>query len=471
MKECKCFKNFEWLSRLVMIENELCVIGFYDEHLIVYNVDNSEILLKVLCGGGHRAWDIDFTLDENGRPTYGSVEIVFIKNRSVLRCKTALKQWQNVLKTPSYCSKIEAIKYCFTWRMGDISNHYCVTAGEENFINVLKIEENRDNSFSYEICEVLQGHLSSIRCLSVLRESDSSCLLISGGGRAQMKIYKIEFSYKRNTIMVKDLNSLKVNDNSNSSNPETRIMDLDSIYLSDITSCGYKFPNNESVLLSAACSDGLLRLFIYNTETNKIKQFQSISLKNCLMKTFFLNTNYSFLVGCGTANGQLIIYDLEELLLLLNSDEEYEDESFTSNSLLTSQVHENGITSIFVKYLDNEGILLITGSDSGFIDCSILKMSNDTSPTLKTICKWGAHNSNVTSVTYFMENIISASIDQRIRSWSLEKMNTGSWEYYSKDCKYVPIADVSSSTGWTSEHNFITILAGCGCLLLKSKIC
>ncbi|CAD5110835.1 DgyrCDS197 [Dimorphilus gyrociliatus] len=456
------FWNLDPINYLVLMKE--C---FYDEHLIVFNVKTSEILLKVLCGGGHRAWDIDFTLDENGRPTYGPVEIIFIKNRSVLRCKTDLKKLQYILKKPNYCSKIEAIKYCFTWRMGDISNHYCVTAGEENFINVLKIAENRDNSFSYEICEVLQGHLSNIRCLSVLRESDSSCLLISGGGRAQMKIYKIEFSYKMNNVITRDLLSIKVNDDSNSSNPETRIMDIDSIYLSDVKSCGYKFSDKESVLLTAACSDGLLRLFVYNMETNEIKQLNTVTLENCLMKAFFVNTSNDFLAGCGTANGQVIIYSLQELLA--NYTDDYEDESVALEDLITAQVHENGITAIFVKYLD-DGILLITGSDSGFIDCSLLKTSNDCCRTLKTLCKWGGHNSSVTSVTYSMENIISASIDQRIRSWSFERKNKNTWEYHSQDCKYIPIADVSSSATWISDNYSLAALAGCGCTVIKSKL-
>ena len=70
---------------------------------MVYDLSQSEELVSVPCGGGHRAWDFimdDHSLDgaTGHLPGVSTTRFVYIKNREVVLCEVKLTQSSVTIK-------------------------------------------------------------------------------------------------------------------------------------------------------------------------------------------------------------------------------------------------------------------------------------------------------------------------------------------------------------------------------------
>lgn len=129
------------------------------------------------------------------------------------------------------------------------------------------------NKVSLEKINLLHGHLSSIRSISLLdtivNENCSKHLIFTGGGRAQLKVWEITINigdnddFSTNNVSCKDLVSYMLHGPDKERNkiwigkelmynadPETRFMDVSVIKNSHEENCIFVF---------VACSDGYLR--------------------------------------------------------------------------------------------------------------------------------------------------------------------------------------------------------------------
>ncbi|KAK2149442.1 hypothetical protein LSH36_452g01002 [Paralvinella palmiformis] len=109
----RVMKGLDWLTRFIKLGDSLLIIGFYMEQLLVYNLSQSELLVAIPCGGGHRAWDFVLnndpgsseTMQNRSQPLDGSSgQFVYIKRKDVVLCDVELSSRCNVLKG-SFCVK------------------------------------------------------------------------------------------------------------------------------------------------------------------------------------------------------------------------------------------------------------------------------------------------------------------------------------------------------------------------------
>lgn len=150
-----------------------------------------------------------------------------------------------------------------------------MSGGEDCTLRLSCISETpRDGSCAFRNLGLFDGHLSGIKCISVIAlngkvdELRSEYLVFSGGGRAQLKIWEINLKYDRRASASIDLKCSDVKSHmlygqdqyrkkpwqeakrSYAIEPETRYMDIHAYYPSK---------DLNHVLIFIACADGYLR--------------------------------------------------------------------------------------------------------------------------------------------------------------------------------------------------------------------
>jgi len=153
-----------------------------------------------------------------------------------------------------------------------------ISGGEDCTLRISNVSKDFEESFKN--LGVFNGHLSGIKCLSVIRlnmlcyESSFQYLVFSGGGRAQLKVWRLNFEEveveiygnvydKRLNVSCSDVNSHMLYEQNQYckkpwqevkqsciAEPETRYMDIFAYY---------PFEKLNYVLIFIACADGYLR--------------------------------------------------------------------------------------------------------------------------------------------------------------------------------------------------------------------
>lgn len=164
---------------------------------------------------------------------------------------------------------------------------FFISGGEDCALRISDVDECRYNfeKYSFTNVGIYNGHLSSIKCISVIQLSGSTFqyLVFSGGGRAQLKIWGLNFA--------KTYDVHYTEDNQNHDQGHAQVDDKARVWCSDIYSymlcndfylpklcleakqscsvepeirymdiCAY-YPSVEinHVLVFIACADGYLR--------------------------------------------------------------------------------------------------------------------------------------------------------------------------------------------------------------------
>lgn len=157
---------------------------------------------------------------------------------------------------------------CISWRQ---NHNIFISGGEDCTLRISHIDERSvKNSYVLENLGIFDGHLSGIKCISVieLHKSAFQYLVFSGGGRAQMKVWGINiknvnfYNYMLLHASCSDVNSHMLygqdqyckkswqGTKSCVIEPETRYMDFYAYYPSK---------KLNYVLIFIACADGYLR--------------------------------------------------------------------------------------------------------------------------------------------------------------------------------------------------------------------
>lgn len=153
---------------------------------------------------------------------------------------------------------------------------FFISGGEDCTLRINRVCRFKFEQNSFKNIGIFNGHLSGIKCISVIQlyKSGFQYLIFSGGGRAQLKIWGInvkvlanqdyrERDYQEKEINVSDVNSYMLYEQnqycrkpwqetkqSYIAEPETRYTDIYAYYSS--------FEVNH-VLVFIACADGYLR--------------------------------------------------------------------------------------------------------------------------------------------------------------------------------------------------------------------
>jgi len=367
--------------------------------------------------GSHRSWDFD------------GEDFVFTKDKQLYCLRNVLGS--KVPKTIRCKGHDRVINCATSLQLNESSRRFLITGGEDTLMQIWHVKDN-------DIIPVhaIRSHISSIKCISnSITKKSSELILVTAGGRAQIKVWSIAKN-NRNTdnelppIVEVASHMLKGNDKHRQKTwkSEDLIDDAETRYMS----VQIRMFDNDSMILAAACSDGVIRTFRLGQDKKIILMSETDELHNAILQTAFLNENA---ILTADTIGSLVIRNAKTL----------------DHVSTLPQVHQSGINSM-ILFGDH---LTVSGGDDGTITIADLQ-------TNSKICqKIGAHSAHVTGLVKLdNSHFASCSVDQRITIWKFNDNKT--IENFKQVFSYVP--DIQAMTAWVNDldQSFTIVVFGEG---------
>lgn len=348
---------FSWLAAI----RRNLVIGFSGKDFVIYDYNTRKSLLEIDCSGGHRSWD-------------------FLHNQHDFVFAYARDKTINVVCCDR--TSLSPISFATNFHISEVNaairiNEFLISGGEDTTLRIGKFAANELQNVS-----VLKSHLSSIRTITCFRLDAERYLVFSAGGRSQI------ISWELDSVCVEKCSYYEPQE------VETRIMDLCVISLA------------EKLLLLAACSDGLVKVFNASDNLNLLGQF--FYKTKCLTKITHLRiANFDFVATMAT-DGKVVFWNFQINCISKLSP------------VFEVQSHQSGINSFSHKMVSANRCLFLTGGDDNKINLHLLKFSLGSIEILHTFCDISAHCAQITGTFMGKKCFLTTSIDQRLSVFTWE---------------------------------------------------
>lgn len=364
----------------------MCLVGFYGSKCILWREQDQAILWNIECGGGNRQWDVKIRPDE--------LRFCFIKHGELIHHQKPLNRL--VLESPLIRPRFHSHKInCCTLLNLSGSKAIIATGGEDNKILIEELMENNELCF----VQTLSGHISSVRTLSSCKLAKET-LLISGGGRSQLMVWSIRvnankvytklldnhFNWKAQDLAKKHWKDFEIQ-------PDTQVRYLASQII----------PSDKDLLIVMACSDGCVRVFSFDRETEKVRFVHQSKVSNfCPLSLSSMDD----ILLVGTSDGRISFWKVQSLSGNLTLEMVYE-----------TICHQSGVNCIQARIENDKRWLIFSSGD----DTRLTLLMVERARTLNLIGRTSiecAHNSLVSSIlTLGSNHIITVSVDERICLW------------------------------------------------------
>jgi len=406
------------------LESDLkAAICFYGDKFLLWDFQLNRALFEFKCGGSHRSWDYEFCSRDGNDLLF---RFIYIKNKTIGEARKILEKNETPILS---LKKLNSLSQIFH---GNImtkckyfkSSNYLLTGSEDTQIILNKITVSPAKKLSIDHQFHLQGHDSAVKCFDYCDLNEKEVLLISAGGKANIKIWKVILSKDSNSIEkiihlyeFKRLIRKKLSPNEKpwlyvdiKSNPEIRFMD---VVICENLDTKY---NSKSLIAAFACSDGFVRIFRYNLEENKLYLINKYEYPKCLfcikhLKLVKDNVQISYLICFGT-DGKLLKWKLN---IDENSDAPTEFQKIDN-------LHQSGINGVDVweesKYL-GKYLIATVGDDTRL---SVLQLDlTESEKNWKIIKLDMAHASNIVDCKFLSRSLVSSvAKDQRMILWKID---------------------------------------------------
>ncbi|XP_064630402.1 tRNA (34-2'-O)-methyltransferase regulator WDR6-like [Lineus longissimus] len=251
--------------------------------------------------------------------------------------------------------------------------------------------------------------------------------------------------------------------------------------------------------ISAACSDGFLRLFKYCVGLNQFKLLGETEFHDhCLLCVEHLITGELpsrkvLLLSAGT-DGRIAFWDITKTVAaagvqdkvtgsdVSDAEEIYDaagDTDVAAAGCIRSEsvevfvepscvieAHQSGVNALAVRKLTDDVYLLASGGDDNALVLTEFCITDSPSAVAarREIRQASAHATQITGIRFIGEQLMTISIDQRAVSWK--------WSFENKtleicEVKFVDVADISSCDHWRYSDEDVVVLSGTGLQLLR----
>ena len=271
----------------------------------------------------------------------------------------------------------------------------------------------------------LQGHVSAVRALALSSVevtspgSDQQVLLFSGGGRAELKAWRVHCDVSdapSSRVWYEQLASLSINSRqvratrkpwrkSHQQNvePETRCMAL---------SCFRLASDGTRHCVIAACSDASVRCFLFDERQRKFEVvFASGFHEHCVLRVSTVTCDDVTLALTAATDGRVAIWNMNQILQRHFSSTQNSADvtaNVTSPSLSVS-CHQSGINALDVTAFKPEVsdsatsgcVRVVTGGDDGCLCVSEVVFAADSSDGLhirRQAYQLNAHAAQITGL-------------------------------------------------------------------------
>ena len=422
----------DWLSRVSRVRGELSVVSWHGTMINIRSVVSDTPVASVECGGGHRSWDILTRDDDTG-------QVVYIKDGQVLIGQLWTNQ-RRVLLPGGHTQQINAVRsFCLN------TSRYIVTAGEDTFIRVY--------DGSRQLVSVLRGHLSSVKCLHVVYDEDydqsldysnltegdelPNVILISGGGRAELRVWNIVQYHGQDQLYCSPVASVTVREGGRGHKKawklaqaerrleaETRFLSVDSVWES-----------RGCLKIFVACSDTHVRVYRYvRSGDHSVQLVSDVSHhEHCLLQLRCVPD--TCLMVTGNTGGLVSVWD-------------------TNTMTISSEmsVHQSGVNCLDISRATDNNLLIVTGGDD-----TLLRVTRYSVTTGHMTQVWSSdftlgHSAQITALKIDdCHEVYTAGVDQRLVVWRLNT-STGLLEW--RDSKIMSVADISDLDCWDKYRGY-----------------
>lgn len=311
-----------WIDKVIPVLS--IVAGFNDNRFVVWHRQRRELLAEIECGGGHRYWDMHIAANR--------CNFIYIRNKKLHRI-TFEVQKEHLLMLPVNNWHSKSCNVTIVLRIDKECGTLLISGGDDN---VLKFSRLQNGQFSH--IDDMSLHISSVKCVSVLRKESNSYLVFSAGGRAQICVTEVK-TEGSNVILTERTNyMLRLSDadrkrqgiaNVIDFDPETRFMSLAVLDASNVV---------------IGCSDGFVRHFCY--ENDKFCLLRAVYYGKCILHVHQLSEDILLTMA---TDGLLCFWDWK----LVNVDAPFH----------VIRHHESGIQSFDLLPEECDRWLLATGGD------------------------------------------------------------------------------------------------------------
>ncbi|KAJ3082821.1 WD repeat-containing protein 6, partial [Quaeritorhiza haematococci] len=382
-----------WLEKVIFVDNQVLLCGFYDKRFFIYNEAKRYQMFSVACGGGHRRWDVSVLDPELRGGMFGFIR----KDRLYLVFRET--KGSSLFKDPKLQDNFHGLEtrvvrfvrpgprpHLRGANGGRVEGNMeggkeiVVTGGEDSVLKFHLYDPSRTDQTLESLFD-LRKHVSVIRGIAFSNALHTT-LMFTAGAREELRCWKIERLHNEATASTtlgvkKEAKRMRVESGGTQEGvggltdlircldvaaapavspiPETRIMDIDAFPLSA------NRPNQDVHVVAAACSDGVVRVWLFNALTNTFNYIASSGAHNrCVLKvrTVVLPATQStapprpLLFTTGT-DGHVIAFDLSFVYHYSTRIDQPRDaeENFAveeMKELVKCRMHQSGICGVDV---------------------------------------------------------------------------------------------------------------------------
>nr|XP_053629192.1 WD repeat-containing protein 6-like isoform X2 [Cherax quadricarinatus] len=435
--------SVNWVAKLVFLFGRPLAVCFHDVKLIVWSLEDDRSVVEVECGGGHRSWSLQASETED------ELIFLFLRDSIPFTFHTTLKdKLLPLIKSPVNTHETMCLQILFQHGFETIF----ATGGEDTTLRLHSIL----GSENCKALSVIRSHISSIKALcliergeraAVVEGKDSSMWMVSAGGRAQVKVWRTvlgELEILRNfgnevhndssieklfnkDVICQEVTSHMLRTGSHKTwksqeltfDPETRFMDATAFWLTET-----------KALLALASSDGLLRIFQFSTETERLEMVCSEEWDHCVLKVSRLQVPDTTILVSTTTGGTVTFFDIQTVVKqVLGSNAMHSLSPQHLRQLCSILAHQSGVNGISFSYPTNveisrtvHTITMATGGDDNKLSIwdVLVDVSENTKIKITNKCNVCGHSAQITGLHWISRDLLmSTSIDQRLTIWKL----------------------------------------------------
>lgn len=403
-----------------MKDNHLLLYGFSSSHFCFWDETKQAELSKVLCGGGHRHWEISIQ-HEVPRLVFSYIY------RGTLHLSTLQSSWDSKNGLLIEGTHGREIRDVAIQPIAESDGTKLVaSASEDSTIKIGKLDEKGQLEYFW----TLNNHISGLQRVAFLNPE----YLASSAANEELIIWKVTRLSEGNLALCE---SARIE--TAETYPDLRIMDFSSIETS------------EGFHIACAYSNSNIKLFFYNKQSLRLEEGVTIPYGLvCVLNIGIVSFGPRHFILTGTSDGNLTFWEVSDLL---NGGKQEEN-----TPIIKQQLHQSAVKAIFPIPLYDGTYRIITGGDDNSLISSTLKLENDELSLTTTAFVEKAASATITSISGGSDGrILVTSVDQIVRLWDTRE---GSLECLS--ATYTTVADTGCSDTTKFGKANLSLVAGAG---------
>lgn len=457
LQSSKIQKGF--LEGIVRLDNgDIIFYGFRSDSFFLWNETKQYEIMREICGGPHRRWFFKHWKDlSSGKLKY---RFTYTRASEVQIIETGESYAVELLATGLHGREIRDI--CFVDAKNDKNEKIIVTGAEDTTLKIATLKSNGD----FQLHWTYREHVAGLQSIHAINNE----YIMSSSAREELFLWKIsECDGKKCMALHGYLPPSE-------ENPDLRIMDFDSIEISNDKGDCVGF------LLVSAYSNSAVKVFQYTYSTNSFSLLiDDYYSKCCIFHAKFLSLCEKLYVIIGSTNGHITLYDVSATLrdrftiIGRKTPGKFELQekvpltdmkpSKLSNWIINQQMHQSSIKAFEMIQLSPERVTIITGGDDNALIVSKLEKAQDEDAVSLDVESFNpsAASSTITTIKAIDNNtVLVGAVDQSLKLWDISS------DLKLIEDKYTTVAD----TGCAEIVNFgknekFALIGGAGFSIFK----